>query len=78
MNKIFIKNNITLFAMIIFIFLYLIIVYLKPSFIFEKNGNIRNFGIGTKKKTVIPLWFAAIILSIMSYFCLMYGLEVSY
>ncbi len=78
MNKIFIKNNITLFSMLIFIGFYFIIICLKPSFIFERNGNLRNFGIGTKKKTVLPLWIVAIVLSILSYFCLMYGLEYSY
>ena len=27
---------------------------MKPSFIYEKDGSFRQFGLGYKKKTVIP------------------------
>ena len=39
----------------------------KPNVIFDKNGKLREFGIGYKNKTIIPLWLAVIILAIVSY-----------
>lgn len=67
MNKIFIQNNITMFAMLLFFILYILIIFIKPGFIFNRDGSLRDFGIGYKKKTVVPLWLMAILLAIMSY-----------
>ena len=71
----FIKSNITMVSIIIYITIYCIIIYIKPSFLYNKNGNLREFGIGTKNHTVIPAWLLAIIISILSYFCVLYYLH---
>ena len=39
----------------------------KPNIIFDKNGKPREFGIGYKNKTIVPLWLTVIILAIVSY-----------
>ena len=56
MNRNVIRRNITSFSIIIFIILYTIVLLFKPAFIFKKDGNLRNFGIGFRDKTVIPAW----------------------
>jgi hypothetical protein len=77
MNKIFIKNNITMFAMLLFFTLYILIIFVKPGFIFNRDGSLRDFGIGYKKKTVIPLWLMAILLALVSYILLLVFLNHS-
>ena len=72
MNRNVIRRNITSFSIIIFIILYTIVLLFKPAFIFKKDGNLRNFGIGFRDKTVIPAWLLAIILAIMSYLFVLY------
>ena len=72
MNKIFIKNNITMFAMLLFFILYTLIIFIKPGFIFSRSGSLRDFGVGYKKKTVVPLWLMAILLAIISYVMLLF------
>lgn len=71
----FIKSNITMVSITIYITLYCIIIYIKPSFLYNKNGTLREFGIGTKNHTVIPAWLLAILISIFSYFCVLYYLH---
>ena len=39
---------------------------------FDKNGKPREFGIGYKNKTVIPIWLIVIIMAYMSYLFLLY------
>ena len=67
MNRSFILKNINLTAIFVFLFLYIILVTLKPGLMFTKEGHIRDFGIGYKNKTVTPVWLITIILAIISY-----------
>lgn len=46
---------------------FLMIHYLKPSIIYNSDGSLRQFGIGYRKKTVVPLWLVVILISIFSY-----------
>ncbi len=68
MNRSFILKNINLTAIFVFLFLYIILVTIKPGLMFTKEGLIRDFGIGYKNKTVTPVWLITIILAIISYF----------
>jgi hypothetical protein len=70
MNRSFILKNINLTAIIVFLFLYIILVTIKPGLMFTKEGHIRDFGIGYKNKTVTPVWLITIILAIISYLLL--------
>jgi hypothetical protein len=49
-----------------------IMVYLKPNFVFNKDGTMRQFGIGYRNKTVIPIWLIVIIMAYLSYLFLLY------
>lgn len=72
MSKIFIKNNISMVSIAVYIIVFFGIMYLKPNFLYNKDGSLREFGIGTMKKTVIPAWLLAIVISILSYFFVLY------
>lgn len=72
MNRIYLRQNITTVSIIIFIILFILLNYLKPGLLYTKNGNLREFGLGYKNKTVIPLWFITIIIAIMSYLSVSY------
>jgi hypothetical protein len=51
-----------------------VIVMTKPSFLYNKDGSIREFGIGYKNKTIFPIWLLSIILGIISYLFVMFYL----
>ena len=72
MNRNIIRRNITSVSIVIFIILYTLVLSFIPAFIFKKDGNLRNFGIGFRDKTVIPAWLLAIILAIISYLLVLY------
>ena len=76
MNRLFIRNNITSVSILIFIFLFAVIQKLEPSFLYNKDGTIKQFGLGRKKHTVIPIWLVTLVLSIFSYLFVLYYLAV--
>ena len=67
MNRSFILKNINLTAITVFLFLYIILVTIKPGLMFTTDGLIRDFGIGYKNKTVTRVWLITFILAIISY-----------
>jgi hypothetical protein len=68
----FIKKNINKFSIVLYILLFSLFVWFKPNFLYNKDGSLRQFGIGTRYTTVIPLWLLSLILAIMSYFLTLY------
>ena len=64
MNRLIIRRNINLFSIAIFLTLFALINYIRPHFLYNDDGSLRNFGVGYRRKTVIPGWFVAIILAI--------------
>lgn len=71
-ERLFITNNITTISIIIFIISYSVILTIKPNFLFNKDGSLREFGVGFRKKTIIPIWLISIVLAILCYFFVMY------
>jgi len=67
-TKLFIRQNKVNVAIFLFLALFFLIHYNKPGLIYTKDGGFREFGVGYRNKTVIPIWFVAIILAIMCYF----------
>jgi hypothetical protein len=67
----FVTTNINLVSIIVFLLLFAIILVIKPNIMFDKNGKPREFGIGYKNKTILPLWLAVIILAIISYLAIL-------
>lgn len=72
MKRSFIRNNITSISILVYLTLYFVIVTFRPAFIFNNDGSLRTFGVGFRKKTVIPAWLLAITLAITSYFLILY------
>jgi hypothetical protein len=67
-TKIFIRQNKVNVAIVLFLALFFLIHYIKPGLIYTKDGGFREFGVGYRNKTVIPIWVVAIILAILCYF----------
>jgi hypothetical protein len=44
----------------------------------EKNGSFRQFGVGYKNTTILPLWLVSIMLAILSYFVCIYFIHLKY
>ena len=66
-NRNYIRENITTVSIILFILMFGLIIMIKPAFLYNKDGSIREFGIGYKNKTILPIWLLSIILGIISY-----------
>jgi|UniRef100_A0A6C0JJU0 hypothetical protein len=67
------KLNIIIF---LFLILFTAIHLLKPGIIYNKEGGFREFGVGYRHKTVIPIWAVSIILAILSYIAVSYLLVI--
>jgi hypothetical protein len=67
-----IRQNITIVSIILFLILFSLIQVLKPAFLYNKDGSVREFGIGYKNKTILPVWLLSIILGILCYLFLLY------
>ena len=76
MYRRYIRKNITSVSIILFIILFCIIQLVEPAFLYDKDGSLRQFGIGSKKKTIIPLWFLTLIIAIFSYLFILYYLTI--
>jgi hypothetical protein len=50
----------------------MLVQYANPSFIYNQDGSLREFGIGYSSKTVLPIWLIAIVLGILSYVAVYY------
>ena len=67
MYKPFIRKNIILVSIILFIIIFGGIQMLKPSFLYNPDGSLREFGVGYKNKTILPVWLLSLVLGILSY-----------
>jgi hypothetical protein len=74
MLRSFIRNNVTLVSIIIFVIIFTIVQMLKPAFLYNRDGSLREFGVGYKNKTILPVWLFSIILGILCYVVVLYYL----
>jgi uncharacterized membrane protein YozB (DUF420 family) len=74
MYRSLIRENVTLVSIVLFLILFGIIQYSKPKFLYNTDGSIREFGVGYKNKTILPIWLLSIVLGIISYLFVMYYL----
>ncbi len=72
-NQYFIKRHITSFSILVFLAAFAVIQTFKPRVMYDNDGSLRQFGIGFKRKTVIPAWLVAIIVAILSYLLVLYA-----
>jgi len=72
MYKTYIRQNITLVAVILFVIIFGIIQMIKPACFYNRNGSIREFGVGYKNKTILPIWLFSLLLGIICYLTVLY------
>jgi hypothetical protein len=72
MNRAYIRENATLFAIILFLIMFGSIQMMKPACLYNNDGSIREFGVGYRNKTIMPIWLLSLILGILSYLFVMY------
>lgn len=76
MNRTFIRQHITTFAIVIYLVTLALFVWAKPTFLYDKDGSLRHFGVGYQSKTVVPFWLLSLIVGINSYFAVLYYLAM--
>jgi len=76
MFRLFIRQNITSVSIVLFVVLFIMVQLLKPSIIYDKDGSIRQFGLASRKKTVLPIWLVTIFLAILCYLFILYYLTL--
>ena len=76
MLRSFIKRNLTIVSILVFSFVFCSVQFLKPSLLYDKDGSLREFGIGYEKKTILPIWLFSLILAILSYVFVLYCLAL--
>ena len=76
LNRNIIRKNLTSVSVVLFLSLFILVQYIKPSFLYDTDGSLRQFGIGTRKKTILPCWLITIILAILSYLFMLYYLNI--
>ena len=72
MLKKLVQQNLPLFSIVLFLIAYMYIVIVKPPYIYNLDGSLKEFGVGYSKKTIIPLWLVAIFIGVLSYFFVLY------
>jgi hypothetical protein len=72
MNPRWVRHNKVAVAIILYIVLFTLINIIKPAFMYNTDGTLKNFGVGYRNKTIIPVWLIAIFLAIIAYFSVMY------
>lgn len=72
MYKTYIRENITLVAVILFVIIFGSIQMMKPACFYNRDGSIREFGIGYRNKTILPIWLLSLVLGILCYLAILY------
>lgn len=62
-----IRQNKIVSAILLFFTLFVLLLLFFPSIWFEHDGSLRTFGVGYKKKTILPAWLLSVVLGILSY-----------
>jgi uncharacterized membrane protein YozB (DUF420 family) len=72
MYKNYIRENKPLISIIIFLIIFGFIHIIKPACFYNKDGSIREFGVGYRNKTILPIWLLSIVLGILCYLTVLY------
>ena len=76
MNNAFIRKHINSFAIFVFLIVFTLLNYTQPGFLYNKDGSLRSFGLGHKRKTILPVWLLSIVLGILSYLFVLYYITI--
>jgi len=72
MYRTYIRENITLVSIFLFVIIFGTIQMMKPACFYNKDGSIREFGIGYRNKTILPIWLLSLLLGILCYLAVFY------
>ena len=75
MYRPFIQKHSVLVSILVFLAIFIPVQVFKPAFLYNNDGSIRNFGVGYKNKTILPVWIFSIVLGILSYVFVLYYLS---
>lgn len=76
MNRIILQRNITTVTIVLFLLFFGLFQYMKPGFLYDHDGALRQFGLGYRNKTIIPMWLLSIVLAIFSYLIVLYYINI--
>ncbi len=65
-------NSHIMYVLLIFMTIFAITSYYKPLFLYNVDGSLKQFGVGYKNKTIMPLWLFSIVVGILSYMAVLY------
>lgn len=54
-------------SFLIYLVVICIVIYIKPRFLYNKNGKLKPFGCG-KQNTILPLWMIILLVAFISYY----------
>ena len=74
MYRNYIRNHPTVVAILLFLLIFISIHIAQPKFLYNTDGSIRQFGVGFRNKTILPIWLLSIILGILCYLFVLYYL----
>jgi len=74
LNKSFVRVNKLTISIVLFLILFSMVHIAQPALLYTPEGGFRQFGVGYKQKTVIPIWVVAILLAILCYLGVLYYL----
>ena len=76
MYRQYIRSNITSVSIILFVMAFAVVQLVEPAFLYDKDGSLRQFGLGRKNKTIVPIWFLTLILAIFCYLFVLWYLAI--
>lgn len=65
--KSYIRQNLPLASISLFLIIFVMIQFLSPGFLYNNDGSFKEFGLGYKNKTILPIWLLSFVLGILSY-----------
>ena len=74
MYRNYIRNHPTVVAILLFLLIFIPVHLAQPNFLYNADGSIRQFGVGFRNKTILPIWLLSIILGILCYLFVLYYL----
>ena len=72
MYRTYIRENITLVSIVLFVIIFGTIQMMKPTCFYNRDGSIREFGVGYRNKTILPIWLLSLLLGILCYLAVLY------
>ena len=66
MHRLF--NHRTIYASLFYMLSIILVMLVKPAFMFDENGNVKQFGVGTANKTIISLGVINGVAALLSFY----------